>query len=172
MTVGRMSRPSQLVEGLDLESFDCGVDSLNDWLKRRAVKNEQSWASRTYVLCEDRRVIGYYCLATGAVDRDEVPNPLQRNMPDPIPVLVLGRLAVDLRHHKRGLGRALLRDAILRAMEVAEIAGTAALLVHALSEHAREFYLSCGFIPSPLQPMTLCLMLKTVSRIASDPPRN
>ncbi len=172
MTIGHLSMPMQISEGLDLDPSDCGVPTLNDWLRKRAVNNESSWASRTYVLCEGNKVIGYYCLATGAIDREEAPNPLRRNMPDPIPVLVLGRLAIDRRYQNQGVGRALLRDAVLRALQVAELAGAAALLVHALSEQARIFYQSWGFIESPFQPMTLCLMLKTAHQTGSQPLRD
>jgi GNAT superfamily N-acetyltransferase len=115
-------------------------------------------------VCEGRAVVGYYCLAAGAIGHGEAPAPLRRNMPDPIPVLVLGRLAIDRRCQNQGLGRALLRDAVLRALQVAEIAGVAALLVHALSEEGRRFYLSRGFVESPVRPMTLCLMLGTARK--------
>ncbi len=164
MTPGEMSAPVPLTESHDLASFDCGVTSLNEWLKNRALKNERSGASRTFVLSVQREVIGYYCLATGAVDHDAAPNALRRNMPDPIPVLVLGRLAVDRRYQNRRLGRALLRDAVLRAFQIAESVGVTAIVVHAISEDARRFYLSCGFVESPLQPMTLCLMMATLQK--------
>jgi GNAT superfamily N-acetyltransferase len=162
MIGGHLSPPALLTDGHDLISFDCGVPSLNDWLRRRAHKNNRSGASRTYVLCDGTAVIGYYCLSTGAVFRDEAPVPLRRNMPDPVPVLVLGRLAVDRRYQNRRLGRALLRDAVSRASQVSESVGVTAIVVHAISEDARRFYLSCGFIESPLQPMTLCLMMATL----------
>jgi GNAT superfamily N-acetyltransferase len=170
MTLGRLSPPVPLTDGHDLAPFDCGEATLNDWLRQRAAKNERSGASRTYVLCDGSAVIGYYCLATGAIDHADAPNPLRRNMPDPIPVLVLGRLAIDRRYQNRGLGRALLRDAVLRAVKVAEIAGVVALLVHALSPEARRFYHSCGFVELPSQPMTLCLMMRTAHQAGAEPP--
>jgi GNAT superfamily N-acetyltransferase len=86
-------------------------------------------------------------------------------MPDPLPILLLGRLAVDKGYHHRGIGRALLRDAMIRAVKVAGDAGVFAILVHALSEPAKQFYLSCGFVESPLQPMTLMMTLDTVRSI-------
>ncbi len=172
MTRGDLSEPAPLSESHDLGAFDCGVASLNEWLKNRALKNERTGASRTYVVCCDERVIGYYCLSTGAVDHDDAPNPLRRNMPDPIPVLVLGRLAIDRRFQNRGFGHALLRDAIVRAAHAAEIVGAVALLVHALSESARRFYHSCGFIDFPTQQMTLCLMLRTAHRTGLLPVHN
>jgi GNAT superfamily N-acetyltransferase len=172
MTWGLLSAPAPIVDGHDLGSFDCGVLSLNGWLNQHALQNERSGASRTYVLCADREVVGYYCLATGAIDQDEAPGPLRRNMPDPIPVLVLGRLAIDRRYQNQGLGHAMLRDAIMRALQVAEIVGAVALLVHALSELARRFYLSSGFVALPLQPMTLCLLIRTAHQAGIGGVRN
>lgn len=169
VTPARPAAPVSLTEGHRVDAFDCGVAVLDDWLKRRALKNERAGASRTYALCDGDEVIGYYCLATGAVDHDEAPSALRRNMPDPIPVVVLGRLAVDRRFQSRGLGRALLRDAILRATQVAELAGAVALLVHALSDDARRFYQSCGFVGLPSQPMTLCLMMRTAHQAVTPP---
>jgi GNAT superfamily N-acetyltransferase len=155
-----VTEPISAVHCLDL--FDCGVASLNAWLKRHARKNEGKGASRTSVVADGTRVIGYYCLSAGAVALRYAPRPLTRNMPDPIPVMVLGRLAVDLARQRRGLGRALLRDAVLRTLQAGEIVGVAALLVHALSEEAKRFYLSCSFRESTIQPMTLCLRLADV----------
>ena len=169
MTWGHLSAPDPLTDRHDLTSFDCGEPSLNDWLRNRAISNERSGASRTYVLCSGPEVIGYYCLSTGGIDRAEAPSVLRRNMPDPLPVLVLGRLGVDHRYQNRGLGRALLRDAIQRALQVAGIAGAGALLVHALSESARQFYQASGFIALPSQPMTLCLILRTARRAGPAP---
>ena len=163
MNAGRLSPPARLTDRHDLASFDCGVASLNDWLKKQALKNDHSGASCSYVVCQGATVIGYYCLAAGGIIRDEAPAALRRNMPDPIPVMVLGRLGIDRRHQNRGLGSALLRDAVLRVLQVAEVAGVAALLVHSLNEDARRFYLSRGFVESPLRPMTLCLILRTVA---------
>ena len=165
MTSGPFLAPASITDEHDLAPFDCGVPDLNDWLKKRAVKNDRSGASRTYVLRDGPAVIGYYCLSTGAIDHDVAPTPLRRNMPDPIPVLVLGRLAVDRRWQNQGLGQVLLRDAIFRTVEVAAIAGVVALLVHALSEGARRFYQQFGFVELPLQPMTLCLTTRTAHQI-------
>jgi GNAT superfamily N-acetyltransferase len=164
MIVGRFSPPVPIADEHDLAPFDCGVQSLNDWLKKRALANHRAGASRTYVLCHGREVIGYYCLATGAVDHDISPSQLRRNMPDPIPVVVLGRLAIDRRYQNRRLGRALLRDATVRALQVAKIVGAVALMVHSLSEDARRFYLSSGFVALPSQPMTLYLLLRTIDQ--------
>ena len=163
MMLDTLSAPEPIGAGHNLDLFDCGVASLNEWLKKRALKNESKKASRTYVVVDGAKVIGYYCLAAGAVALSQAPRQLTRNMPDPIPVLVLGRLAVDLAYQGKGLGRALLRNAVLRTLQAGQIAGIAALLVHTLSEEAKGFYLSCGFRESPIQPMTLCLRLADAS---------
>jgi len=167
-----LSAPLPLADHHQLADFDSGEPSLDDWLKRRAAKNQANGSSRTYVVCEGSaqdRVIGYYCLAAGAVGHAEAPSTMKRNRPDPVPVLVLGRLAIHKDHHLKGIGTALLNDAIRRAIQAAEIAGVTALLVHAISEQARRFYLSRGFIESPVRPMTLCLMLATVEQALREP---
>jgi ribosomal protein S18 acetylase RimI-like enzyme len=142
--------------------FECGEESLNHWLKTRALRNEARRASRTYVVCTDNKVVAYYCLATGSVVNEHSPGRMRRNMPDPIPVMVLGRLAVDLSCQNYGLGKSLLRDAILRTIQVSEIVGVKALLVHALSDPAVIFYESQGFYPSPTNSRTLFLPLSEV----------
>ena len=157
-----LSAPQPLAGPHRLAEFDSGEPSLDGWLKRRAVKNQANGSSRTYVVCEGDAVIGFYCLAAGAIGHAEAPSTLKRNRPDPIPVVVLGRLAIHKDHHQKGIGTALLNDAIRRAVQAAETAGITALLVQAISEQARRFYRSRGFIESPVQPMTLCLMLATV----------
>lgn len=164
MTVPVLSAPQPLAGHHQLAGFDSGEPSLDDWLKRRAARNQANGSSRTYVVCEGDTVVGYYCLAAGAVGHAEAPSTMKRNRPDPVPVLVLGRLAIHKDHQQKGIGTALLNDAIRRALQAAEIAGVTALLVQALSEQARRFYRSRGFIESPIKPMTLCLMLATVEQ--------
>jgi GNAT superfamily N-acetyltransferase len=164
-----ISAPQPLADHHQLADFDSGEPSLDEWLKRRAARNQASGSSRTYVVCDDRAVIGFYCLAAGAIAHAEAPSALRRNRPDPLPVLVLGRLAIRKDHQQRGIGTALLRDAILRALQAAEIAGVTALLVQAISEQARRFYRSRGFIESPIKPMTMCLMLATADRALREP---
>jgi GNAT superfamily N-acetyltransferase len=160
-----ISAPEPLTEHHQLAEFDSGEPSLDDWLKRRrAIRNQSSDASRTYVVCDAQAVIGYYCLAAGAIGHSEAPSALRRNRPDPIPVLVLGRLAIQKAHQQAGIGTALLSDAIRRAVQASEIAGVTALLVHALSENAKRFYRSRGFVESPVKPMTMCLLLATVKK--------
>lgn len=154
-----MMAPQPLAAHHSLDAFTCGEPSLDDWLRRRALKNQASGSSRTYVVVEDEAVVAYYCLAAGAVSHAEAPSGLKRNRPDPIPVIVLGRLAIHSHFQQRGLGTALVRDAFLRTLQAADVAGVAAILVHAISEDARRFYLSRGFLESPIDPMTLCLPL-------------
>ena len=164
-----LSRPAPITADHDLAAFACGEPSLDEWLKKRALKNHASGASRCFVLCTGATVIGYYCLSAGAISHEAAPKAMRRNMPDPLPVLLLGRLAIDRRYHNQGLGQALLRDAMIRAVSVAGDAGVFALLVHALSEPARRFYLSRGFVESPLRPMTLMMTLETVRSILAEP---
>ena len=140
-----------------------------EWLKKRALKNHLAGASRCFVLCVGASVIGYYSLSAGAIRREAAPKAMRRNMPDPLPVLLLGRLAVDRRYHNQGLGQSLLRDAMLRAVNVAGDAGVFAILLHAISDQAKRFYLSRGFVESPLQPMTLLMTLETVRSILAEP---
>jgi len=149
--------PEKIGPQHNLELFDCGEPLLNDWLRRRALRNENSGASRTYVVCSDTRVIGYYSLAVGALACNEAPGRVRRNMPDPIPIMLIGRLAVDRSCQGRGLGRGLLRDAVLRVVQASEIAGIRAILVHALTDEAKGFYERCGFRSSPVDPMTLMM---------------
>jgi GNAT superfamily N-acetyltransferase len=151
--------PEHITGQHDLEAFDSGVAALDHWLKRHALANEQAGGSRTYVVCAGGRVIGYYALATGGVAQTAATGRVRRNMPDPVPVMVLGRLAVDRAYQGRGLGVGLLRDAILRTLQAAELGGIRAILVHAISEEARRFYERHGFVGSPLDPMTLMITI-------------
>ena len=134
------------------EDFACGVESLDHWLKRRALKNQVQGASRTYVVCNENRVVAYYALASGAVLGSEATGPLRRNMPDPIPVVVLGRLAVDSSFHGKGFGRAMVRDAGMRVLQAADAIGIRGMTVQALSGEAKVFYERLGFEPSPIDP--------------------
>ena len=154
-----ISAPERLTPEHKVTEFDCGVAELDDWLRRRALGNEERGASRTYVVHAAKRVVGYYALANGAVAQETTTGKVRRNMPDPVPVMVLGRLAVDRAYQGRGIGRGLLRDAILRTLQASEIAGIRAILVHAISEEARQFYEKCGFVSSPVDRMTLMITM-------------
>lgn len=144
--------------------FDSGERALDEWLRRRALQNEESGASRTYVVCVGEKVVGYYALAVGAVVRTEAPGRIKRNMPDPVPVMILGRLAVHKDYQTRKIGPALLRDAVLRTLQAAEIAGVRAILAHAISERARRFYEDSGFTASPMDPMTLMITVTEAAK--------
>ena len=124
-------------------------------------------ASRTYVVCVGPKVAGYYTLAAGAVAHGEAPGRviIRRNMPDPVPVVVLGRLAVDKAFHGQGVATGLLRDAVLRVVQAAEIAGIRAILVHAISEAAKRFYEKHGFVESPADPLTVMIPVREAARI-------
>ena len=143
----------------DVSAFSSGTSSLDEWLRKRALANQDTGASRTYVVANGNRVVGYYALANGSVAAIEAPAKIRRNMPDPLPVMILGRLAIDTALQGKGLGSDLLRDAVLRTMQVAEIAGIRAMLVHALDARAAKFYERSGFMPSPVRPLTYFLPL-------------
>lgn len=156
----QLSAPQPLNALHKIDNFECGEPVLDDWLKRRAMNNQLTGASRTFVVTdEEHRVRGFYALAAGAVAHQLATPSVRRNMPDPIPVMVLGRLAVDQPAQGIKLGAALLQDAVHRTISVAQNTGVRALLVHALHEQARQFYLHYGFQQSPQHHMTLMLRL-------------
>ena len=165
-----LSAPEKLRPDHDLSEFECGEPSLDYWLRQRALQNEESGASRTYVVCAGQQVVGYYALAVGAVAHAEAPGRVRRNMPDPVPVMIIGRLAVHKDFQGRKIGPGLLRDAVLRTLQAANIAGVRAILVHAISEQARQFYEDCGFIASPMDPMTLMITVVEAAKafVAKD----
>lgn len=150
-----LSAPEPFATHHDTSAFACGVESLDHWLKQRALKNQATGASRTFVVCEGKRVLAYYALASSAVATEVATGRLRRNMPDPIPVVVLGRLAIEQSLQGHGIGRALVRDACSRVIAAADAIGIRGMIVHALSDSARGFYVRAGFTPSPLDPMTL-----------------
>jgi len=154
-----LAAPEPIAAHHSVASFDCGKASLNSWLARRALANQASGASRTYVVSDHERVVAYYALASSAVASGEATGRLRRNMPDPIPVVVLGRLAVDRKYQRQAIGRALLQDAARRVVHAADVIGIRGLLVHAIDNDARAFYQRLGFDPSPLDSMTLMISL-------------
>jgi GNAT superfamily N-acetyltransferase len=147
--------PELLTAEHALGGFDSGVPSLDDWLRRRAMQSQASGASRTFVACDNDRTAGYYALAASAVASGAATGRFRRNMPDPVPVAVLGRLAIDRAYQGKGLGRALFRDAGLRVLAAADSIGIRGMLVHAISDEAKAFYVSLGLEVSPLESMTL-----------------
>ena len=157
----KLHAPQPLSADHQLNTFNCGETSLDEWLKRRAILNQTNGASRTFVVVDKNQlVMGYYALAAGAVHHQDATRSIRQNMPGPIPVMVLARLAVDIRTQGMQLGAGLLRDAVDRSLAVAKNTGVRALLVHALHERAKEFYLYFGFQASPVHPLTLMLRLK------------
>jgi GNAT superfamily N-acetyltransferase len=155
----RLHAPALLDEHHILDAFDSGVASLDEWLKRRARANQTGGASRTYVVAQESRVVAYYALASSNVAAREASGRLRRNMPDPVPMVTLARLAVDRAFQHRSLGRDLVQDAARRVLAAASIIGIRGILVHAISEQAKAFYLHCGFLPSPTSEMTLMISL-------------
>ena len=158
--MGVISTPAPLCSDHDTTRFNCGNDTLNDWLIKRVLKNQDSGASRTFVINSNKRVIGYYALASGSVERLAAPGSIARNMPEPVPVIVLGRLAVDVDYQGHRLGAALLKDAMLRTLAVSHEVGIRAMLVHAISDEAKQFYRRYGFQESPIDAMTLMLSIQ------------
>jgi GNAT superfamily N-acetyltransferase len=159
--VTRLHAPTLLRSEHDVTAFDCGEPVMNNWLKRRALGNQSSGASRTFVVADDAHIeCAYYSLAAGAVDHTAAASAIRRNMPDPVPVMVLASLAVDRGYHGKGLGADLLRDAILRTARLAQEIGIRALVVHALHDQARGFYLHHGFSESAIDPLVLMLRIR------------
>jgi GNAT superfamily N-acetyltransferase len=152
-----------------LDEFDSGVEVLGAWLRRRALANERAGASRTFVVAEGNIVRAYYSLSAGCVSKRDVVGRIRRNIPDPIPAMLLGRMAVDLRLQGEGLARALVQDAVLRALAVAEIVGVRCLMVHALSPAAAGFWAHLGFTASPQDPLLLAIKLSDLAALSSSP---
>jgi GNAT superfamily N-acetyltransferase len=157
-----LSAPVPLTAHHDLTKFDCGEPALNDWLRQRALKNESRF-SRTYVVCQGNRVVAYFCISAGAVERAAAPSKVRRNAPDTIPISVVGRLAVDRSVAGRGLGADILADALRRIAVASQSIGIGAVLVHAKDEDAKRFYLRCAeFLEYPEESRTLFLPIETV----------
>ena len=158
----KLSAPVPLTEKHDVADFDCGEPDLDDWLKHRALKNESRF-SRTYVVCDENRVVAYFCIAAASVERAAAPGKVRRNAPDMIPVSVIGRLAVSLAYAGRGLGSDMLSDALRRIAVASQSIGIGAVLVQAKDERAKRFYLACAeFIEYPADSRTLFLPIETV----------
>ena len=166
--MGKITTPALLSPDHNTGAFESGNTTLDEWLIKRALKNQDNGASRTFVICEETKVIGYYSLATGSVERDVATGNFSRGMPEPIPVIVLGRLAVDKNHQGQRLGAALLKDVMLRTVTIASNVGIRGLLVHAISEDAKNFYLKYGFQVSPIESMTLLLSINNIKKHLSE----
>jgi predicted N-acetyltransferase YhbS len=148
--------PELLTDEHVLDTFSCGKPELDDWLIKKALKNHLRNNTKVYVVCDDQnKVIGYYAIAMGSVRRESALSSLKRNSPNPIPMVVLARLAVDDGYKGRGLGVGLLKDCVLRAVHAMNVVGGAGILVHAIDEEAKAFYRRFGFHESPIDPMTL-----------------
>jgi len=158
-----LTSPVLLTKDHDRNSFDCGVPSLNDYLKKYALQNQKKHVARTYVVTRGNRIVGYYSLAYGSVSLEEAPQSVKSGLPrHPVPVILLARLAVDSTEQGSGLGAALLKDALIRTIQAADIAGLRAILVHAKDDSAKRFYEKFGFEPSPIDTYHLFLRLSVI----------
>ena len=156
--------PELLTADHRLERFDCGDEPLNDWLLRRALRNQRDGSSRTWVVTDCQRVVAYYGSSIAALARDAAPGRIRCNQPDPLPAMLLGRLAVDLDHQSQGLASALLKHFLLKAIEVSQLTGLRLVLVHAKDRQAASFYRHFDFEPSPIDDLTLMLPIKDIQR--------
>ena len=161
-----LKSPVLLTKSHDVSSFDCGEEALNDYLMRFAYINNQHGSSRTYVTCIDNRVVGYYTLTIGSVTHEEATSRASKGMPlhRPIPVIILARLAIDQEEQRKGIGKALLQDALIKAVQGSGIIGGRAILVHAKNKKAKDFYQKYGFEPSPIDEYHLLLLLKDIKK--------
>ncbi|MGJ3495514.1 hypothetical protein PsalN5692_03994 (plasmid) [Piscirickettsia salmonis] len=163
--MGKITPPELLETSHDTRLFNCGDIALNEWLQKRALKNQAADASRVYVVTNSQRVVGYYALASGSVERMIIPGSMTRNMPATIPVIVLGRLAVDIDYHDQKLGSGLLKDALTRCVLAADTVAAKAVMVHAISERAKRFYIKNSFVECPEVEMTLFVSIKKIRQL-------
>lgn len=165
-----LSRPRPIAAGDDCATFDCGVSALDEWVRARALKNEKTGASRTFVSvdADSGLVAGYYCLSASSLAREDATSNLRRNMPDPLPVILIGRLAVDTRFQGSGLGVSLLQEAIRKGVEASRIVGARALVVHAINESAEQFYLKFGFTRVPDSARVMYITMAAAEATIAD----
>ncbi len=166
----QFTQPVPILSQHDVTHFDCAEESLNRWLQVSAFRSEGK-SARTYVTCVGDVVVAYYCLSAGSIDHQSVPGRVRRNMPNPIPVLLLGRMAVDRDSQGHGLGRFMFRDAMLRTARASLEIGIRAMLVHALTEDSKCFYMRSGFQESPIDPMMLMLPIEAIQKAIGGPAR-
>ncbi len=161
-----LTEPSALAAGHELDEFDCGKASLNDWLVRHARQSQSSGSAKTYVVADEQRVVGYFSLTVGQIDTLEAPDRVRKGMGGyPVPVVILARLAVDQRMHGRGIGVGLLQEAIRRTVIISEQAGVRAMLTHPIDDEAARFYQRFGFEASPVREQQLLLLLKDARKL-------
>ncbi len=165
-----IAAPRPILASQDCSSFSCGEPALDSWLKQRALRSQRDGGARSYVACRGQTVVGYNSLAVGSIARDLATGKVRHNMPDPVPVMLLARLAVSHDCQGLGLGASLLQDAVMRTLAAAELAGIRAMALHAISHEAKRFYHYFGFQASPSQPMTLMATLADL-RLASSQDR-
>src|SRR5262245_43266495 len=160
---GRLLPPSAINQNHDLSQFHSGNDILDDWLRFRALKSEGR-SARTYVVAQGRLVVAYYCISTGAEKRANIPAKLTRNMPEAVPLIILGRLAVDVNCQGKKIGAGMLKDALQRSLQISKIAGSRAVIVHAIDQNAMAYYLKYGFLEFPNGTKTMFLPMETIEK--------
>lgn len=162
---GTYSQPRPIQPDDDVADFASSEPDLDDYLRTYALGNHRGGGSRCFVTCLDGPVVGYYALAAGSIARAEATRRVGQSMPNPVPVILIGRLAVDRKHQGRGLGSHLLRDAIAKSVEAGELIGARAILLHAMNDNARSFYLHFNFEPSPTDDYHLMLLMKDARKL-------
>ncbi|MGM0485511.1 MAG: GNAT family N-acetyltransferase [Planctomycetota bacterium] len=166
MSSAALEAPVPLKRGHKCDEFDCGSPPLNEYLTRFAWSNQESGAARTYVACRGKRVVGYYSLAFGGVEHETASPRVRKGLArHPIPIMLLARLAVDVTEQGQGIGKGLLKDALRRTLQAADIGGLRAVIVHATDAQAKAFHERFGFEPSPVDELHWMLLLKDVRKI-------
>ncbi len=161
-----ITKPASIATDSQLTGFDCGIEELDQWLVKKALKSHARGNSRVYVVndSDTGRTVGYYAIAMGSVQRDAALKSLSRNSPQAIPMVILARLAVDSQYKEQGIGSGLLKDCILRSVQAMSAVGAAGILVHAINDDARKFYEKHGFKESPINEFTLMLKASDIAK--------
>lgn len=168
--MSELTSPHKLTPQDNREGFCSGADELDEWLKRFAMQNQKANNAITYVTTLDDYVLGYYSLCSAGISQEQVPEVFGKNRPKDIPCILLARLAVDRRAKKKGVGRGLLRDAILRSYQAADTIGAACLLIHCRDEQAKKFYMhNADFLQSPIDELHLILPIKHIKKLLERP---